>query len=59
MCFKIEGKISHAAQCDKSRALIKVLKAIFEIDLFEQKCVIIKGLLQSKQLEKHMVAVQF
>ena len=33
------------------------MKEIFEIDLFEQQCVIIKEVLQSKQLEKHLVAV--
>ena len=29
ICFQIEVKSAHAAQCDKSRALIKVLKALF------------------------------
>ena len=33
------------------------MNAIFEIDSFEQQCVIIKGLLQYEQLEKHMVAI--
>ena len=28
-CFQIEGGSSQAAQCDKSRALIKALKLIF------------------------------
>ena len=48
---------SHAAQCEKPRALIKFPKAIFNIDSFEQQRVIIKGLLQSKQLKRHMVTI--
>ena len=51
------GKISHAAQCAKSRAFITVLKAIFDIDSIEQQCVIIKGLLHSKQLWTDMVSI--
>ena len=35
------------------------MKAIFNIDSFEQQCDIIKGLLQSEQLEKYMVAIGF
>ena len=57
LCFQTEGKTVRSAQCDKSRALIKVLKSIFEIDSFEELYVIIKGLLQSKQLKDHMVAI--
>ena len=53
----MEGKVSHEAQCAKSRALIKVLRAIFDIDSFEKIYIIIKGLLQSEQPEKHMVAI--
>ena len=52
--FSNGGLSSHAAQYAKSRALIKVMKAIFNIDPFEEQYVIIKGLFQSKQLEKHM-----
>ena len=53
----MEGKSAYAPQCAKSRALIKVLKAIFDIDSYEKQCVIIKGLLHSKQLEKHRVSI--
>ena len=53
----MEGESAHASQSDKSRALIKFLKAIFDTDSFEQQCVIIKGLLQFEQLLKHMVAI--
>ena len=48
----MKGKIDHAEKCDESRALINFLKEIFDIDSFEQQCVIIKGLLQSEQLKK-------
>ena len=51
LCFQIEGKIAHTAQCAKSIAPIKVLKAIFDFDSFGKLCVINKGLLQSEQLK--------
>ena len=52
ICFKTEGRTVWSSQCAESRALIKVLKSIFEIESFERKVVIIKKLLQSKQLKK-------
>ena len=54
----MEGKSSHAAQYDKSRASTKVLKSISDIESFGQQYFIIKGLLQSEQLEKHMVDIR-
>ena len=33
------------------------MKEIFEIDSFEQQCLIIKGLLHYEQMKKHMVAI--
>ena len=48
--FQIEWKSAHAAKCVKSKALIKVLRVIFEIDSFEQQCVIMEGLLQSENM---------
>ena len=59
MCFQTEGGSAHAEQFDQSRSLIKVLKAIFYIDSFEQQCFIIKGLLQSKQLENRWLPLGF
>ena len=38
----MRGKSAHATQCAISRALIKVLKAIFDIDSF--LCVYVTGL---------------
>ena len=32
ICFKIEGESAHVAKCVKSRALIKVIKSIFDIN---------------------------
>ena len=43
LCFQTEVKTVWAEKCAKARALIKVLKSIFEIDSFKQQCVIIKG----------------
>ena len=43
ICFQIEGESDHAVQCAISVSLIKVMKAIFETDSFEEQCVIIKG----------------
>ena len=45
--FQTDGKTIHAAQCYKSRALTEMIDLIPEIESFEQKCFIIKGLLQS------------
>ena len=41
----------------KSRVLTKVVGTIFEIESFEQQCVIIKNLLQSEQLKIHMANI--
>ena len=51
------GETAHAEQCSKSRALTKVIDLIIDIESFENKCVIIKGLLQSDRLKQHMVAI--
>ena len=46
-CFQKYGKSAHAAQWDNSRVLEKVIDNILDIDSFEKKCVVLKGLLQS------------
>ena len=53
LCFHINGRSSHAAQCVKSRIMNKAIRYILSIDTFEQKCVMIKGMLQSSRLEDH------
>ena len=50
LCFWIDGKYSHAAQCDKSRALTKVIYSIPYIEPFKPKFVIMKILLHSDRL---------
>ena len=47
LCFQVENKSPHAAQCVKSRVLNKVIESILSINTFEQQCVVIKLLLQS------------
>ena len=44
LCFQINGKSSHAAQCVKSRIMNKAINSILSIDTFEQQCVVIKGI---------------
>ena len=51
------GKTTHDAQCFKSCKWTKVIDLILEIELFEQQCVIIKGLLKSYRIEQHMVTI--
>ena len=54
MCFRINSKSPHSAQCVKSRILNNVIDCILSIDTFEQQCVVIKVVLQSSHLEDHM-----
>ena len=53
-CFQINGISYHAAQCAKSRIMKKAIDYILSIDTFEQKCVVIKVMLQSPRIEDHM-----
>ena len=57
LCFQMNGRSSHAAQCVKSWIMNKVIDYIIYIDTFEQQCVVIKGLLQSPHLEDHMKTI--
>ena len=50
----MNGKSSHAAQCVKSRIMIKVDDYILSIDTFEQHYVVIRGMVQSPRLEDNM-----
>ena len=56
-CFQVDNKSPHAAQCVKSRILNKAIDSILSIDTFEQKCVVIKCMLQSSRLEDHMKTI--
>ena len=57
LCFQINSKSPHAAQCVKSRILNKAIYYILSIDTFEQQCVVIKYMLQSSRLEDHMKTI--
>ena len=46
LCFKINGRSSHADQCVKKRTMNKAIDYILSIDKFEQQCVRIKCMLQ-------------
>ena len=46
LCFHIHGRTFHAAQCVKSRIMNKAINYILSIATFEQKCVVIKVMLQ-------------
>ena len=54
MCFQNDGKTSQAASCIKSSISTKVVNYVFSIDTFEQKCVVLKVMLQSMPLKYHM-----
>ena len=57
LCFQVDNKSPHAAQCVKSRVSNKVIDAILSINPFEQQCVVIKYMLQSSRLEDHMKTI--
>ena len=47
LCFQVNSKSPHAAQCIKSRVLNKAIDSILSIDTFYEQCVVIKCMLQS------------
>ena len=57
LCFQINGKSPHAAQCVKSSILNKAIDYILSIDTFEQRCAVIKCMLQSSRLEDNMKTI--
>ena len=57
LCFQINSKYTHAAQCVKSRILNKAVDSILSIDTLEQKCVVIICMLKSSRLEDHMETI--
>ena len=44
LCFRNNGKSSHASQCVRSRIMNKSIYYIIPINTFEQQCVVIKGM---------------
>ena len=59
LCFQINSKSPHAAQCVKSQIINKAIDSVLYIDIFEQKIVLIKCMLQSSRLEDHMKTIGF
>ena len=54
MRFIKEGKSDQAARCIKSRITTRVIDSVLSIDTFEQKCVVLRGMLQSTRLKYHV-----
>ena len=57
MCFQNDGKTSQASRCIKSRIITKVIGYVLSIDTFEQKCAVIKGMLQSPRIKYHVKTI--
>ena len=57
MCFQNNGKTAHAASSIKSRIITKVIDYVLYIDTFEQKCVVLKDMLQSPCLKDHIKTI--
>ena len=47
LCFQVDNKSPHAAQCVKSRVLNRVIYSILYMNTLEQQCVVMKCMLQS------------
>ena len=54
MCFMKEGKSDKAARSIKSNIMTKVIDFVLSVDTFEQKRVVLKGMLKSPQLKDHV-----
>ena len=52
-----EGKSDQAARCIKSRIMTKVVDYVLSINTFEQKCDVLKGMLQSPRPIYHVQTV--
>ena len=57
MCFHIYDKSAQAAKCVKSSIIHKVVDYVLSVNTFENKCVMLKGMLQSPHLKYHMKTV--
>ena len=57
MCFQNNGKSSQAAKYVTSRIMTKVIDFVLSVDTFEQKCVVLKGMLQSPRIKDHMKTI--
>ena len=52
-----EGKTDQADRCIKPRIMTKVIDSGLLIDKFEQKCFVIKGMLQSPRLKDNVKTI--
>ena len=52
-----EGKSDQADRCIKSRITTKAIDYVLSINKFEQKCVVLKGMLQSPRLKYHLQTI--
>ena len=57
LCFRVDNKYPHAAQCVKSMVLNKSMNSILSINTFDKQCVLIKCMLHSSRLEDHMKTI--
>ena len=54
MCFRNDGKTSQVVRCIKSNIMTKVIYYVLSIDIFDQQCVVLKGMLKSPRLKYHV-----
>ena len=52
-----EGKSDQVARCIESRIMNKVIHFVLSIDTFEQKIVVLKGMLKSPRLKDHLQTI--
>ena len=57
MCFHKDGKTVQAARCIKSVVMTKLIYSVIYIDIFEQQCVVLKGMLQSPRLKYNVQTI--
>ena len=57
MYFQINGRSSHSAQCVKSQITNKAIDSILSIEILQQQCIEIGGMLQSTRVEDHMKTI--
>ena len=57
MGFQNNDKIALAFRCIKSRIMTKVIDSVLSIDTFEQKCVLLKGMLQLLCLKDYVQTI--
>ena len=57
MCFQKDGRTAQDARCIASRIVTKAIDYFLSIDTFEQKCAVLKGMLQSLRLIDHVKTI--